>query len=71
MRKVFIIAIIIAFVLSTGYLMKDKMIVYNYVDTYYVFSYFTMSLLCSAMVLLGSFYFLLIKTLLKYKKSKD
>jgi hypothetical protein len=42
-RIIILCAMVIIIFLTIGFLMKEKRLVYNYVDTYYVFDYFTIS----------------------------
>lgn len=49
-RIVISLALVIAIVLTTGFLLKENRIVYNYGDTYYVLDYYVISKLVSAVI---------------------
>ena len=65
---VIILVAILIVVLTIGYLMKDKRIVYNHSDTYYVIDYFTVSKLVS---LLFAFLIIIFLTLKKLTSKKN
>ncbi|RUT67816.1 hypothetical protein D0817_24495 [Flavobacterium cupreum] len=49
-RIIISLTLVIALVLTTGFLLKENRFVYNYGDTYYVLDYFVISKIVSVVI---------------------
>jgi len=67
-KTIFLTSLIII-LLSVGYLLKNERIVYNYGDTFYVFEYFTISLIISFLLVVLFLLVFLSRTIQKSLKS--